>query len=157
MAHSPRTIPTFYRVFFIYLDPVMSLWAAYACFADPDLLLDSYVPKTISVRNPLHDALFHQLGGAFFYIAMSQAVLLSYTNDVNIWKIVHGGLLGWDLAILYGIWNGLSVQGRLDPGVWRMEDWITVGSTLVIGLARAAVVAGIGLRKIGDNGKGKTG
>jgi hypothetical protein len=149
MAQPTTKIPLFYRILFIWIDPLMAAWAAYACFASPDLLLNSYVPSSISVRNPMHDMLFHQIGGGFVNVVISQVFLLSYTNDVNIWKIVHAGLLGADIAIAYGFFNAVSTQGRLDPAVWRMEDWVTIGNTILIGLSRAAVVVGLGM----GNGK----
>jgi hypothetical protein len=139
-------IPLFYRIVLLWYEPIAAGLGIYLTLAAPDAYLNSFIPSTLAVRNPLHDMLFNQLGAAFFYVATSQAILLRYTNDIGVWKILNGCLLGWDIILLYSFWNGLWMQGRLAPGNWRSEDLSALIPTMFMTVVRAAVVAGVGLR-----------
>ncbi|KAL4932495.1 uncharacterized protein BDV17DRAFT_254558 [Aspergillus undulatus] len=89
--------------------------------------------------------LFNQLGAAYFFVASSQAILLRHSNDIKVWKILNACWLGWDVILLYSLWDGLRMQGRLDPGAWRGEDLSAIVPTVFMAFARAAIVAGVGL------------
>ena len=149
MAHPTLagTIPLFYRILFLWIDPLAALWTSWALLTDPDLITNTYIPRATSVRDPRHDFFPQQLGGAFFYIAASQAALLRYTSDPGAWRLLNAGLLGFDAVVVYSLWCAMSAQGRLDPAGWRVEDWTTVVMTGVFTVSRAAIVAGIGLRQ----------
>ena len=116
----------------------------------PDTIMNSYIPHTVSVRNPQHDFLFHQMAAAFFYVATSQAVILRYTNDDGVWRLMNASLLGWDVILSYSLWNALNVQGILSPAAWRAEDLSAIIPTAVISASRAAIVCGFGLRNTED-------
>ncbi len=141
---STPAIPAFYRIFFTYIDPLVASWGAYMDFFTPDTVLNSFVPN--SARNPAHDMLFQQLGGGLLNIAFLSAVLLRYTNDVKIWKIVQLGILIVDVVGLYSLWDGLGRQGRLDPRGWRGEDWGCVGITGFVTVLRMMFMAEVGFR-----------
>ncbi|KKY29595.1 putative beta-mannosidase mnda [Diaporthe ampelina] len=116
-------IPLFYRIFFTWVDPAISIPSIWAHFATPDFILDTYIPKAVSVRNPDHDMLFFHLAGSFMTIAVMSAVLLRYTSDLGVWRIVQAGIVLYDFEILYSTWHFLRKPGRLAPAVWRSEDW----------------------------------
>ncbi len=152
MAHdtpaAQGTIPLFYRILFTWIDPLAALWTSWALLTDPDLITNTYIPRALSVRDPRHDFFPQQLGGAFFYIAASQAALLRYyPNDAGAWRLLNAGLLGFDAAVVYSLWCAMSAQGRLDPAGWRVEDYTTVVMTGIFAVSRAAIVAGVGLQQ----------
>lgn len=142
----PSDIPLFYRIVLLWYEPFSAALGVWGTLAKPDMYLNAFVPSTLSVRNPTHDMLFNQIGAAFFFVATSQGILLRYTSDVGVWKILNGCLLGWDAILLYSLWSGMQMQGRLDPGAWRFEDWWAVSMTVFITVVRSCVVAGLGLR-----------
>ncbi len=146
-AMAPR-IPLFYRVVLLWYEPISSGLGGWLALKAPDTYLNSFIPSTMTVRNPMHDMLFHQLGASYFFVATSQAILLRYTNDLGVWKILNGCLLGWDVILLYGLWSGMQMQGRLDPAEWRFEDWSAVIPTVFMTVVRASIVAGLGLGKV---------
>lgn len=148
-------IPPFYRIFFTWIDPAVSIPSIWAHFAIPDFILDAYIPKTMSVRNPDHDMLFFHLAGSFMTISVMSAVLLRYTSDLGVWRIVQSGIVLYDFEILYSTWHFLGRQGRLDPAVWRSADWGNMVFMLVIIAVRLAFLAGIGLKSSRAGGKGK--
>lgn len=77
------------------------------------------------------------------------AVLLRYTDDVNVWAIVQVACFVVDLAYYWSVWRVLGSQGRLSPLLWRAEDWGSVGITAVAGAVRLAFLMGVGFDKRG--------
>jgi len=95
-----------------------------------------------------------QLGGFFIATIVLQVVLLRYTQDVNIWKIVQFSILINDYALFHSLWVALSAQKRLDFGKIRAEEWGTIGITAFVTVARVLFLAGVGLgRKAGGSKK----
>ncbi|KAL5344076.1 hypothetical protein BJX70DRAFT_393499 [Aspergillus crustosus] len=140
-------IPVFYRAVLLWYDPIGALFGCYMNLFAKDTYLNSYIPPSLATRDPSHNMIFNQLAAGFFVVATSQAILLRYTSDVNVWKILNGCLLGWDFILLWSLWNGLGVQGRLGPGSWRGEDLMAIMPTVFMTLVRGAIVAGIGLNE----------
>lgn len=75
------------------------------------------------------------------------AVLLRYTEDVNVWAIVQVACFVVDLAYYWSVWRVLNSQGRLSPALWRAEDWGSVGITAVAGAVRLAFLMGVGFNR----------
>jgi hypothetical protein len=142
---SPAAIPAIYRFAFKWYEPISCLIGFWINTFDLDKALSIYVPKYISARDPAHDILFRLVAGAMLCFAILQGVLLRYMDDINAWKIVNLGFLGWDICVLYGSYTMLVSQGRLDPSSWRVDDWMSMGVTASVGMLRALFVAGVGL------------
>ena len=87
-----------------------------------ETVVNAFVPKSIAPLNPYHDFLPQQLGGALLLMAIVDAVLLRYTMDVNIWKILEAATVTYDLVLLYSIHHGLGQQGRLSSGALRWDE-----------------------------------
>ncbi|KAL2785584.1 hypothetical protein BJX66DRAFT_314492 [Aspergillus keveii] len=151
---SQKNIPLFYRIALLWYEPIASGLGAYLVLFQPDKYLNSFIPPSYASRNHTHDILLNQLAAAFVYVSLSQGVLLRYTNDITIWKIVNGCFLGWDFILLYSIWFGLSAQGRLDFAEIRGDDWGVIGATLGVTLIRSALCLGVGFRKEKVRGRG---
>lgn len=139
-------IPSFYRIFFTWVDPIIALHSAWTHFRDPDFILSAYIPREMSQRNPMHDMLMYNLGGGLLQIAIINGGLLRYTSDINIWKIVEAATLAYDIVILFALYVSLDQQGRLSPMIWRPEDWGCWAITLFVGFARSFFIAGVGLK-----------
>lgn len=141
------SIPLFYRIYFRYADLALAIWGAYMDFFTPDVVYNAFVPTALAPRNPLHDFLTQQLGGALLMCAFMDLVLLRYTTDVNIWKIWEAALLCYDAALSYSIYYALMQQGRLSLGALRLEDWGSIVITAQAALVRLLFVFGVGLKK----------
>lgn len=135
-------MPAFYRIWFTWVDPIIAGHAVYMDFFTPDTVLNAFIPD--SPRNPAHDMLFHQMGGGMLHIAFVSAVLLRYTSDVKVWRIVQGGILLVDLVGLGSLWHTLGRQGRRHPAGWRFEDWACVVILGFVTLLRLSFLAGLG-------------
>ncbi|KAH8902288.1 hypothetical protein BR93DRAFT_972682 [Coniochaeta sp. PMI_546] len=138
-------MPAIYRLAFQWYEPISCLIGFWINTFNLGLGLRILVPGCISARDPAHDVLSNLLGGAMFCFAVLQGALLRYTDDTNVWKIVNGGFLSWDICLLYGSYTMLVSQGRLYPSSWRLEDWSSMGLTASVGLLRALFVLGVGL------------
>jgi len=155
MAAQQPPIPAFYRHFFTIADPLVAVWGAYMTLAYPDTVLDSFVPRTLSRRDPAQFVLFQQLAAWPLGTAFLSIFLLRYTRDVGVWKIFQASVLVVDVVLGYAIWDALGRQGRRSFGALRPEDWGCIGITAVFGLMRSAFVLGIGLGRGKGRGKGR--
>lgn len=151
---SSRNIPTFYRVFFLYVDPVIALWGAYMNIFTPQVSVDAFIPASISPYNALQSGpLCHQIAGGLLTCAILDFTLLRRTNEVWIWQAQQYAQLAYDLVILWSMWTSLDQQGRLSLAGLRVEDWGTLIIVAVCGLIRALLCANVGLKK--QSGKSK--
>lgn len=110
----------------------------------PDKVLDAYIPSTLSRRDPAHFMLFQQLAANLLMVAFLSVVLLRYTADVKVWKILQASILLVDLALLYSQWDAIGKQGRLSLDGMRAEDWGCAAITGTVVLVRLLFLAEIG-------------
>jgi hypothetical protein len=142
---SASSIPLLYRISFTYLDPIICLWGAYMDFIDPTLVLSSHIPSPTPDIG--HAMILKQRGGGMLNFGFLSAVLLRYTYDIKIWRIVQFAFFLVDLAYYWAVYEVLGEQGRLSVGTWRAEDWGSVAITGMAGVVRLAFLAGVGFDK----------
>jgi hypothetical protein len=154
-------IPLIYRLWFTWIDPVLSIPGVYFGLFKPELLLRSFIPATIpnraapdaplpnpdAVVNPAQAMIFNQLAGFLLATAVLSCFMLRSTNDLTVWKYYQGAICLVDFVILVAMGLEYSQQGRLSPLTWRQEDWFSVLLTAVCALLRSSFVLGIGLDK----------
>ena len=150
---SQPNIPSAYRIFFTYLDPLICFWGAYMDFFDPTLVLSSHIPNPTPDIG--HRMILAQRGGAMLNFGFVSAVLLRYTADVHVWRIVQVANFLVDLAYFWAVWGALSAQGRLDVGTWRAEDWGSLAITGTATVVRALFLMSVGLKSDGNGSKKK--
>lgn len=138
-------IPALYRFYFRWSDPAICLWGAWMDFITPAFVLNAFIPTAIAVRNPYFDFTLQQLGGALLMLIFFDVVLLRYTNDIKIWKILQMAVLIYDLSLLYSMYDSLGQQGRLSFGALRWEDWGSIVITAQAAVVRTAFLLGVGL------------
>jgi hypothetical protein len=136
-------IPGVYRTIFTWVDPLICLHGAYLYFFDRETVIRSFIPN--SSRNPAHDMFFYQMGGNMLCLGALSTFLLRYTSDVGVWKIFQAAEWIVDVAMLWGIYDMLVMQGRLSIGALRWEDWACIGITGTAAVVRGLFVAGVGL------------
>lgn len=146
-ASSP-IIPTFYRFFFTWLDPSICIWAIYMDFFTPDVVYNAFIPLSLAPPNRQHDFLLQQLGGAFVVFAILDIVLLRYTSDIGIWRILQAAVLSYDLILLWSIYDGLQKQGRLNVEGFRpVEDGGSIAITATAALVRTLFLMDVGIKR----------
>ena len=86
-------------------------------------------------------------------LAFIDIVLLRYTNDIQIWKILEAAVLIYDFSLLYSNYYALAQQGRLSFGALRLEDWGAIAITAQAVIVRTAFLLGVGLKSRAKGGK----
>jgi len=143
-------LPLPYWLWFLWIDPVLSLAGSYGGLFAPDLLLLSYIPAESPdvVMNPAHIVIFNQLGGFFILTFTLSAFMLRSTSDLAVWKYYQGAIAVVDIIICVTTCLAYVEQGRLSPLTWRPEDWFSLPSTAMCAALRVAFVLDVGLGDI---------
>lgn len=116
-------------------------------FVTPAFVSNAFLPEKIQKWNSLFDFTLQQLGGALLMLAFIDIVLLRYTKDVKIWKIIQAAVLIYDLSLLYSNYYSLKQQGRLSVSALRWEDWGGIFITAQAAVVRTLFLLGVGLGK----------
>ncbi|KAG0650868.1 hypothetical protein D0Z07_2441 [Hyphodiscus hymeniophilus] len=152
MAHIPR----FYRVFFLYADPLICLSGIYFFFFDHYTYIQNGVPSGLSSQmtspaslSPLVKHLITALGSYSLFVFVMQIMLLHQFKDapqglnVKIWRIVQLGILLIDLGLFYGTYV-TDPKAAFDFGRWESGDWTNNGILAMVVLIRSAFLIGLG-------------
>ena len=112
-------------------------------FFDPTLVLSSHIPDPTSDAG--HVMVLRQRGGGMLNFGFVSAVLLRYTTDAQIWRIIQFADLIVDIAYFWAVYGTLQGQGRIPPTTWRVEDWGSLTITGTAAMTRLAFLTGVGL------------
>jgi hypothetical protein len=96
---SPDPIPSFYKIFFLYIDPLICLSGIYLSFLDHNTYLLKGVPTqlispTTNMADPITGFFLNSLGGFLLQTFVLQVLLLrtslgfGASNAVKTWKIL---------------------------------------------------------------------
>ncbi|KAL8278505.1 hypothetical protein RQP46_009195 [Phenoliferia psychrophenolica] len=147
-------IPTFYRIFFTLIDPLMCLGGVLGCLVFPSSTLTSYTPSALGAPiTPSTSVLLDSTAGWFLGMAFLQFSLLrARPYDVVVWRAVQVALVCVDLTMWLGLVRALVVEGRMaDTANWRGGDWGNVVGYPALVAVRVAFLVGIGM----GEGKGR--
>ncbi|KAI1082169.1 hypothetical protein F5B20DRAFT_532347 [Whalleya microplaca] len=153
MAQNTQTrIPLIYRIIFTWIDPLLCLQIVYLNWAAPDAVMATFLPDSKAEYHPDLAPLFHLIATSFMLTGLFSAILLRYSQDVNLWKVTQFCI--WLVDVSLVVSRGLSLR---DQGGWvalqQAENW---GSNDFVGLGllvvRSLFLLGIGLRTT-DEGK----
>lgn len=141
-------IPTFYRIFFLYIDPLICFSSIYIFFLDQAFYLKNGIPQSVTSKSkhvtPLTQFLLFSLGSYSLFVFLMQICLLHGFKDaprglnLRIWRIVQFGILCIDVGIMFAFGKAGSVEE------WGSGDWSNVGILAGLMLARGAFLVGIG-------------
>ena len=149
-------IPLLYRIFFLYIDPIICLSGIYLFFFDHHTFIQNGVPGVISSQvspistlSPLNNYLITALGSYSVFVFVMQIFLLHQFKDtprglnIKIWRTVQFGILLIDLGLLYGVYV-TDPKAALDVSGWRIGDWTNNAILGLVVLVRSAFLVGIG-------------
>ena len=142
-------IPTWYRLFFLYIEPLSALAGAYyAAFRPADYLADltlgalSRTPPT-PAPTQTNMALL-QLANLYFLFALNEHFVLSSTNSLVTWRRLLVGLLIADFGHLVTMAPaGSGIFWRVWE--WNAMAWGSVGFVYAGAATRMCFLAGVGL------------
>ncbi|KZP10763.1 hypothetical protein FIBSPDRAFT_1051146 [Athelia psychrophila] len=148
------TMPSFYRIWFTVVDPLLSIAGVLGNLFVPTTILNSYSPSFVSPPATETIYLLDATAGFLAGLVLLQVVLLrARPTDVTVWRVLQASMLLVDLAMLGGFARALSAQGRTVWRVWRAEEWTNLVIIAGVAVIRTAFVLGVGM---GGQRKGKT-
>ncbi|KAF5358585.1 hypothetical protein D9758_007713 [Tetrapyrgos nigripes] len=170
---SASSIPWFYKLFLLYIEPVSALAGAYyAALRPSDYLRDLTLPQTSyatasdALPNPALSpeiaASLFQLANLYLLFALNEHLVLSSTNSLTTWRRLLFCLLVADfghLATLVPLVSGASVGSGLGWDVyyrvwdWNAMMWGSIGFVYLGASTRIAFLLGVGLQQPAVKGK----
>ncbi|KAK1813519.1 hypothetical protein LTR12_012088 [Friedmanniomyces endolithicus] len=131
---SNKSIPSIYRIFFLYIEPVATaLGAIYAL--DVFGLQNDYMPTP-------------PLANMYLVFALNEALVLRATNDVRVWRVLLLGLLIADFGHLYSV-HPIGVNVYYEFWNWSSMYWGNLGFVYVGAAMRTAFLLGAGFGPAG--------
>ncbi|KAF1973963.1 hypothetical protein BU23DRAFT_462728 [Bimuria novae-zelandiae CBS 107.79] len=141
-------IPIAYRTLLLYVEPCMALSGSFLCLFYPRVFLHTFSPYLAYHSD--NQIIYNQLAATYILFAFNQAVVLRVANDIRVWKAIVMGILLCDTVHLWAGFVVMHQDGTSSPAVWRLEDWVAVGSLVVPMSLRIAFLAGVGVRDEGQ-------
>jgi hypothetical protein len=139
-------IPTYYRLFFLTIEPISALLGAYFAHFQPQ----AYLQLTHAASAPQNhipigtQVVLTQLANLYLLFAINEALVLRSTSNLRVWRTLLFGLLVADFGHLFSVFKlGSDVYWRVQ--YWSAMDWGNVAFVYVGALTRIAFLCGFGL------------
>lgn len=153
MSHKVE-IPRIYRIWHLYVEPVIAALGAYTLHSLPELYFDC-MPRT-AVYAPTSQIVYTQLAASYVFLATVEALVLRSTNDTGVWRAVMFALVVCDAGHVYATIRELGIHGLKDAGDWRATEWAAIVATILPLSLRVAFLLSIGFEKTSKKKKEKT-
>ena len=140
------SIPSFYRIWFTIIDPLLSLLGIISNLFSPAAILNGYSPNAVIPPAP-ETAVLLDTTAAFLagFIVLQTVLLRARPNDLVVWRILQASTLLVDFALLGSFARALTADARLDLRLWRAAEWTNIGITGGVAVIRAAFCLGVGM------------
>jgi hypothetical protein len=150
--------PTFYRLFFLTIEPISALVGAYFAHFQPQTYLQlTHALSALQTNIPLGtQVVLTQLANLYFLFAINEALVLRSSSDLRVWRTLLFGLLVADFGHLYSV-LGLGTGVYWKVYEWSAMDWGNVGFVYAGALTRIAFLCGLGIPTEQDAVAAKTG
>jgi hypothetical protein len=150
------TISPFYRIFFLYIEPISTIVGAYfAHFLPSTYLLLTHPDSAPSPGSKLPistTVTLSQLANLYLLFALNEGLVLRATSDLRVWKTLLFGLLVADIGHLYSVID-LGHETYWQFWAWNAMGWGNVGFVYLGAMTRISFLLGYG---VGSPGKGTT-
>ena len=140
------SIPSLYRFFLLYAEPLFALNGAILLLFKPGSYLSTMTRQaTTSVMDESTQFIYTELAGGWLHLAFTEAVVLRYVDDVKVWRLICAAMLLSDVAYCHSCAQAVGGwQEWLRVTGWGMEDWIVTITTWPFALARVAIAFKLG-------------
>ncbi|KAF2834499.1 hypothetical protein M501DRAFT_943968 [Patellaria atrata CBS 101060] len=156
--HRPasRSIPFFYRLFFLYIEPASTILGAYYAYFQPQIYLElthaSSAPSSSETIPTGTKVVLSQLANLYLLFTLNEGLVLRCTSDVRVWKTLLFGLLVADLGHLHSVSPlGLSIYWTF--WTWNAIDWGNIGFVYLGALTRVSFLIYSSKNKVDDKDK----
>ncbi|KAH8594959.1 hypothetical protein B0O99DRAFT_652462 [Bisporella sp. PMI_857] len=139
-----------YRIYFLYLDPILALGGAYLIYTDPSKFLHSTIPQPLTLTpttlTPLLALLLTNIAALYVYLALNEALVLRLSSELKVWKAVILGLVISDAGHIYAVYAA-APERLFEILKWTNDEWINNGILILGLLLRIGFLVGFGNRK----------
>lgn len=139
------TIPLFYRVFFLVVEPVSALVGAYYAYVQPTAYLDLLTPGAAKAPDAAGAVALYQLANLYLLFALNEHCVLASTQDARVWRALLVGLLVADFGHLLTVWS-LGPPWYWRVWAWNAMHWGGIGFVYAGATTRMCYLSGVGLR-----------
>ena len=151
MAAVGPPISKLYRYFFLYIEPFSTLVGAYYSFFQQqtylDLTNDISSPKNgIPVSTQI---VLTQLANLYLCFALNEALVLRFTPDLRVWRVLLFCLLIADIGHLYSV-HAVGWYVYWDVTRWNSIDWGNVAFVYAGATMRLCFLTGLGVGSSGQ-------
>lgn len=149
-------IPAWYRIIYLYLEPVSTFVGAVYAHHFPSLYLQlQHADSAPRGPPPLGTSIvLTQLANLYLLLCINEALVLRATTDLKVWKTFLFGLLVADLGHLYSVHPvGTWVYWRFWD--WNAIDWGNVPFVYFLALSRVLFLCDVGFDASRVHGKKK--
>ncbi|KAI9736667.1 MAG: hypothetical protein M1834_000871 [Cirrosporium novae-zelandiae] len=146
---SLTAIPLWYRLFFLYIEPVATFLGAYYAFFLPQeyIHLTHAASAPDEVQLPLGvEIVLAQLANMYFAFVLNEALVLRATDDIRVWKTLLFGLLVADFGHLYSV-KPLGAEIYVNVMKWNSIDWGNIAFVYCGAMTRIAFLFGLGFAR----------
>lgn len=145
---TPSHIPTFYRIFFTWVDPIMCLGGVLTHLLAPELVLKGFTPSILTPIATETAVLIDGMVGWFAGMAFLQASLLrSKPTDAAVWRAVQVAMTCVDAAMVGAFARSLRTTNEWNTQLWTGRDWGNIGGYSALVAVRVAFLMGVGVSK----------
>ena len=147
-AATPARIPAFYRLIFLWLEPISILAGAiYAHFLTSTYLDLTHKPTAPGASVPVSTQIvMTQLANLYLGLAILEASVLRATSDVKVWRTFITGLLIADFGHLYSV-APLGSSIYFAYGRWNSIDWGNIPFVYFLAIVRSLFLLGVGFEE----------
>jgi hypothetical protein len=144
-AASP--IPNFYRLVFLYIEPVSTLLGAiHAHYLQPKYLSLTHATSCPDVIPLGTSIVLSQLANLYLLLCINEALVLRATKDLKVWRTFILGLLIADLGHLYSV-RLVGSWVYYEFWNWNAIDWGNVPFVYWLAVVRCFFLAGVGFER----------
>jgi hypothetical protein len=163
---APHGVPLVYRVFLLYIDPLLALSGVYLAHFQPEAFISGTVPGSLAgpfqpssatsggptATTPLIQFLLTSLASLYLLFAVNSLLVLRLVPDITVWRGVSLAYIASDLGHIWAFYAA-DRQSFWHFDSWRVEEWVNVGILVAGFLLRFAFVCGLGVKA--GNGHGE--
>ncbi|KAJ4309442.1 hypothetical protein N0V94_008928 [Neodidymelliopsis sp. IMI 364377] len=142
---SPANVPAFYRLVFLYLEPLSILAGAVQAFFFQSAYLSLTHASSAPTVIPLSTSIvLTQLANLYLGLAVTEALILRVTTEYSVWKALIIVLLIADVGHLYSVLPLGFSRAFLQWWNWNAIDWGNVGWVYFLALMRICILCRVG-------------
>jgi len=144
-------VPAFYRLIFLWLEPLSTFAGAYYA----QFMQSSYLDLTHAASAPgssvpiSSQIVLTQLANLYMGLGLLEALVLRATTDVNVWRRLLFVMLVADIGHLYSV-APVGNWVYYDYSRWNSIDWGNVPFVYFLAITRTCLLLGLGFSRTAD-------